>query len=152
MDIGFFVFIFVTFPLQLYYARQISKGRFQEKSALQEILSNERGYRFFQLYLATELSLENLLFYSAVDEWKKKCLDQDDDTDATARSLFKTYFTRGNILEVNVSSTAVDRLKAEFATRNSSFPLTIFDETQEEVFKLMVSGSSLFPIFHRLLG
>lgn len=142
MDIGFFLFIIVTLPVQLYYARVISSRKDRDNTGLEELLKTDRGYAFFQLYLATELSLENLLFYSAVDEWRKHCnadsFDGSETAATVARRIYRTYFSRRSLFEVNVSSVTAEKLRSFFASDPSSVPVDIFDEAQEEILHLMV--------------
>ena len=141
MDIGFFLFMFITIPVQVYHAQRQSKSRvLDDPSDLAEILDTDNGYRFFQMYLATELSLENLLFYQAVKEWKLQTSHNtitEKESIRLARIIYETYITK-TLFEVNVSSKVVNTLTARFTKNDCEIPLDVFDEAQDQVFQLMV--------------
>ena len=75
--------------------KSFEKVRDQEPSALHELLNNERGQKFFELYLATELSLENLLFYRSVQRWKKKYQEGSVETSEEATLILDLYLKNG---------------------------------------------------------
>ena len=137
--------MFITIPLQLYYARRhhrTTAGTYaNNKAALREMLRTDNGYTFFQLYLATELSLENLLFHEAVREWKIRTEHHtitDAQSAALAKAIFETYLNRKHF-HVNVSFACSNAVAKSFATMGDQVKLDVFDEAQAQVFDLMVS-------------
>lgn len=133
--------MFVTIPVQVYHAhRQHPNKVLDDPAALKEMLETDNGFRFFQMYLATELSLENLLFYQAVKEWKDQTSQQsitEKQSARLARAIYETYLTK-TYFQVNVSSTVTSRLASRFESEAAKFPTSVFDEAKDQVFNLMV--------------
>lgn len=109
----------------------------QEPDALRELLSNERGLKFFELYLATELSLENLFFYRSVRRWKKKYQEGSGESVDGAMLIVDLYLKSGADLEVNISHTLKTVALREI--REGRIKQTVFDDCLEDVVKLMVT-------------
>ena len=72
---GFMFFCFIV-PLQL---RLSSRPVRESGGKLKKLLEDPNGRHYFGLYLATELSLENLMFYMSVKDWTNRYdgLDQE---------------------------------------------------------------------------
>ena len=66
LDFSGFLFFVGIVPLQLYKSSQPVRAH---PGKLSEVLNDANGLHYFGLYLATELSLENLMFWMTVNKW-----------------------------------------------------------------------------------
>jgi len=116
----------------------------------------------FKEFLAKELSIENYIFYLAVEDYrkhKKEACKKLKPTDAALRAemkpiavkIFNTFINKNNIHSSNVNlpedvdERITRRLRTHFDQgqdqEQGSSDKTIFDEAQEAIFKLMESDS-----------
>ena len=129
-----FAFFIVFYPV----ARSFLPKKEQAPGPLQDLLSSERGLKFFELYVATELSLENILFYRSVKAWKRSFHDNARDTQRTAEIIADTYLTNNADLEVNISFTL--KSATVKAIRQGEVALETLDACLDEVTRLMVTS------------
>lgn len=134
-----------TFSLQSYIAGRTTRDNSTNSMAeLHKMLEKDFGCRYFMMYLATELSLENVLFYKEVEAWKNDKAATPGSVerlDAWARSIYHTYFGRSHF-QVNVSWKIASEVANYFAEDSAEIPIEVFDSAQSEVFLLMVNISN----------
>ena len=135
-----------TYPAIRAFRVEDAKGTWSTSKELQDILESKKGEKYFQLYLSTELSLENLLFYKAVTKWKKAYKAESVDTQERAYWI-KEVFLEDSTLEVNVSADVKKRVKLAIPNKKVKAPIDVFDSALHEVQDLMAFHS--FPRFLR---
>jgi len=136
---------------------------------LSGLLSDPDGFTSFKLFLSKEFSVENILFWKEVEEFRLKKSKTPDPADlrGDAQNIYGKYIIRGAPFEVNLPSNIVadlqSRLRDEFAgpgreVSASNVALvsvnasktedgigentpTIFDAAQGNIFALMESDS-----------
>ena len=97
------LFFVLTVPVQVclsYFKENIAS---REEENLEETLKKKTGYKYFQLYLATEFSIENLLFFKACSDWKASYSEQSHSTMENGRYIIDKFFSVGSTLELNLS-------------------------------------------------
>lgn len=139
VDIGWSILFISTVPLQVYRSYFHETGNEERRQSLKQILSTDKGTRMFQLYLATELSLENILFYRSALKWKK-LFDEEADEETIyneVRRIQKIYLTTGSDMEVNIGSVDKEKVMEEINKGGKLSP-ELFDEIINEVLDMMV--------------
>jgi regulator of G-protein signaling len=109
------------------------------------LLENLAGVEIFQQHLLKELSVENIMFWNAVNEFKlfaSECSEVEF-IKKSAQSMFDTYISESAPFQVNISSEQnsfiENQLKPTFA--DISKLRELFDGAQKEVFFLMARDS-----------
>jgi PAS domain S-box-containing protein len=116
--------------------------------ALAHVLSEESGREAFMNFLRTEYASENLDFYNAVEEMKKKASASGMTAElaAQAQGLMTMYLTPGSTTEVNVSDELRQSISDAMAGKGTKKDLmAAFEEAQAETVKIMAMGA--FPRF-----
>lgn len=113
------------------------------KEDMEKLLKRKRGLQYFQMHLATELNLENLLFYESVEKWKSG-YDDSDETIRTAYKIKELFFGEGS-LALNLSDELDREVSEAFPHEFAQPPITVFDQAVEEVLFLMQTHS--YPRF-----
>ena len=117
----------------------------QSKIKLTDIMKTDRGKKIFELFLATDLSVENMLFYNAVTAWKDRYNPGSRATLREAERIVEKYLTKSSYLEINVGlHLRNDVTQAVIAARESEDHVlspTVFDGIAAEAFRLMASNS-----------
>jgi len=117
-------------------------------TGLRETIANDQAMDLFMQYLETEFSSENLMFYRDVIEYKK--MDQKDVSGLREKAfeIYNQYIVDGAELQVNISYLVLEPLVSKMnqwrnpnAEINPEALYTVFDEAQEEVYRLMESDS-----------
>lgn len=129
-----------SLPYQVWKAKKFAKkDKFTSTSELSTVLKSEDGTKAFALHLASELSLENLYFFKNVSNWKAEYSKVGNRAAGEqAVVLYDDYFGKESIFPVNVSSKTVKRV---YQAISNGCPETTFDESLEEVYKLMSTDS-----------
>uniref|UniRef100_A0A915HP64 RGS domain-containing protein n=1 Tax=Romanomermis culicivorax TaxID=13658 RepID=A0A915HP64_ROMCU len=111
-------------------------------TSFQKLMNSDLGRQIFSRFLESEFSDENLLFYSACEDFKRE--SKNVKRQMIAKSIYDTFLKPTAPLEVNVD----ERMRRRVAARMDIIPnRELFDETQESVYKLMERDS--FPRFIR---
>ncbi len=74
---------------------------------LHKVLGDARGYRLFLAYCSTEFASENVLFYTAVDEYRAA------PSIAGCEQIWRSYVAPHARLQVNLSHATVDSLRQQ---------------------------------------
>ena len=136
MMLGYFVLLF-TVPLlaSMKVPRiPVSSGDFRE------ILDTEAGARFFKLYTATELTLENFLFYQRATKWKESFGNQDIVYLVREAEAIADLFIRSTgDFELNIPASVRTPILSQIDDLDGGCPdMDLFEEAVGEVFILMV--------------
>lgn len=105
------------------------------------ILSSEAGAKFFKLFAATELSLENFLFYQRATAWRASY----DGTRVSqlvqeAELIIASFIRSSGDFEINLPASVKSELLQEFDDLDGDRPgKDLFEAAVTEVFILMVS-------------
>jgi len=109
---------------------------------LKNLLLKPHFRRQFEDFLCLQLSIENLQFFDAVQQFKVS-----EPTLELARSIFAKFIEPGSEFEVNISGSTLcgtrDKL-AEAAVDNSTM-CNVFDTAEDEVYSLLIFHS--LPVF-----
>lgn len=138
MDYAFLLAFLYICPLQIFLARHPIYGSEERNEQLKEILATDRGKQIFELFLATDLSVENILFYNAVIQWKSEYREGSEVTRKQAKRIVTKYMQANSYLEINCSARSKQRVLQALEDDNETIPITLFDEVQKEIFGLMV--------------
>lgn len=146
VDLGYFASFVIAVPMQIYFAK-IGSNCWKRKQyaqnpfdGLKELLSTKRGTEFFSMYLATTLSLETILFYLAVREWRHEYDDDPKLAETTGTVIYNTYIKKDSQLEVNVGVRRKAYLANVFERRIVTLQKDVFNDAAVEVFKLMANN------------
>jgi hypothetical protein len=112
------------------------------------LLENIAGLELFQQHLLKELSVENIMFWNAVNEFKyssSTCTDTEE-VKQSAQALFEIYVSDKATFQVNISSEQYDHISQVLQASASDIQQlrAVFDQAQKEIFLLMARDS-----FHR---
>lgn len=109
---------------------------------LDETIKKKTGYKYFALYLATEFSIENLLFYKAYMDWKGSYSESSELTMEHGRKLIEKFFTHGSTLELNLGYHTRNRAYAYVDSR--FIPEDVFEETAGVVYRYLEQSFEKF--------
>ena len=144
MFIDFAFLVLLYFNVFLPIIKSFRKVKVEKPEKLQKLLSNERGLKFFELYAATELSLENVLFFRSVLSWKKRFQAEKADVLSLAEMIDSIYLSGSSTLELNISHNI--KSEAQAAIKQKNISLELFDSCLKDVLKLMVSSRLSIPL------
>lgn len=118
----------------------------------QQVLQDETLCELFERYTLLEFSRENLLFYRAVCALRSTHASLPPAAakiflTEKSKNLYAQFICQNSPAEVNIPGPARKRIETRIAEMD--IDLTLFDEAQREVFKLMQSWS--YPRFLRTL-
>eukprot|EP00475_Leptophrys_vorax_P015784 TRINITY_DN2211_c0_g2_i1.p1 TRINITY_DN2211_c0_g2~~TRINITY_DN2211_c0_g2_i1.p1 ORF type:complete len:298 (-),score=74.87 TRINITY_DN2211_c0_g2_i1:49-942(-) len=106
----------------------------------EDCLRDEAFCDAFKTYLSQQFSLENLLFWEAVQNFKSVYNIDPPAAKKTAISIIENFVQIGSALEINISSDMRTRLLAEDC-QDADFPSqNMFHAAQTEVLSLMYTG------------
>ena len=145
VDYAFLLCFLYICPLQIFYAINPTYAsdddrRSKSNDQLEEILATGRGKQIFELFLATDLSVENILFYNAVAQWKAEFREGSDVTRTQAKRISRKYLNSRSYLEINCSDRARQAVMEVLDDDNAVIEVTLFDKVQHEIARLMVSN------------
>jgi hypothetical protein len=111
------------------------------------LLANIAGVELFQQHLLKELSVENIMFWNAVNEFSyfaASCF-QADYIQKSAQSLYDLYISENGTFQVNISSEQHANIQECLQSSGSNTDLAqlrqVFDAAQKEIFLLMARDS-----------
>jgi regulator of G-protein signaling len=108
-----------------------------------EFLTNKDAKEVFKQFLVREFSVENLMFYTEVQYFKK--LTDQEEIEETSNQIYETYVQAGAPFEINIS--ADKRSKVEQFVKSKPVPLDAFFEAEKAVYTAMEKES--FPRFQK---
>jgi hypothetical protein len=119
-----------------------------------QVLQDDHLCELFERYTLLEFSRENLLFYRAICQMRSTHSALPPAAAQIflvekARSIHAQFIKQAAPAEVNISGVLRSRIEARLADVTAEIGVSIFDEAQKEVFRLMQSWS--FPRFLRTL-
>mmetsp|Transcript_11744 Transcript_11744/g.21795 ORF Transcript_11744/g.21795 Transcript_11744/m.21795 type:complete len:514 (-) Transcript_11744:97-1638(-) len=119
-----------------------------ENLTLIDWLNNQEGERLFATYLATEFSIENLVFYQQCNLFKElRDSLSVEDCHEFATEIIQNFIDQSSIMMVNISSASrgdVLRAHSQLDPEEKP-PADLFDVQQREIYQLMNTDS--FPRF-----
>jgi len=120
------------------------------------LLSSGDGMKAFTEHCAREFSIENMLFWCSVNEFRKdfalnhapSCDDDqenidDSDLKAQAQFIYDTYITPISELQINIPSSISQDIAAKMSSKE--IKADMFDKAQKEIFSVMSRDS--YPRF-----
>jgi hypothetical protein len=123
---------------------------------MEDILSSERGIQAFKDFLISEFSVENLLFWIDVAQFKRiysedKNEKLSEDLTTAALRIYNRYIKKDCEYEVNIEFAIADKIHRAFNNPADDTLITpnIFDQAYEEIQRLMELDS--FSRFKRTL-
>jgi len=149
----------------------------KDLTTLQGVLSDRGGISSFKKFLTKEFSVENILFYEEIEEYRKKKKEGGEDLEliGEAQRIYAKYIIIDSPFQVNLPDNIVKELESKLkdifsnagklpealagsyqprsmSDASSLLPNqretpTIFDKAQENIFKLMSTDS--FPRYFR---
>ena len=129
-----FGFCYYIFFHQVFKSKRLDKiEREQDHATLQKILNDDEATKAFALYLASHLSIENLLFYRVVDSWTKEYFNRDQDVSlAQAQIIYNHFIDKEAPFMINISFRLRDELTQ--AINNDSVNEHSFNKAKVAVF------------------
>ena len=109
---------------------------------MDETMKKKTGYKYFQFYLATEFSMENLLFFKAYTDWKSSYSAQSQTTMERGRYLIEKFFKVGSALELNLSHQMRSAVLANL--NKSEIPEDVFEDTAGVVHRYLEQSYEKF--------
>ncbi|KAF2074317.1 hypothetical protein CYY_004377 [Polysphondylium violaceum] len=102
---------------------------------LLEIIKDNKAIQVFRTFLIGEYSVENIDFWSCVENYKKT----ENKTNDMSNSIYEEFITDNSINQVNLPNNVVKRIEENLKQQTNIE--TVFDEAQSHIFKLMESDS-----------
>eukprot|EP01132_Coremiostelium_polycephalum_P007645 gene7645-9403_t len=113
-------------------------------TSLMEILKDEYGRDCFKSFLLTEYSEENLDFWLKVESYRQLSPEEKSNESMV---LYEQFITEKSAKQINLPSLCVKRIDESLLGPNGGNNIdTLFDESQNLIFKLMESDKSLQSI------
>jgi hypothetical protein len=135
-------------------SRASPRGRqsVQEQGGLEDfrvLVENSAGLEMFQQHLLKELSVENIMFWNSINEYKLLTSEEDNQValKKKAMQLFRTYIPLGAPIQVNISYHQVSQIQQILGLDETKHEATLqelktlFDVAQKEIFVLMARDS-----------
>ncbi|GAB5371780.1 hypothetical protein AAMO2058_001609200 [Amorphochlora amoebiformis] len=124
---------------------EMSPTQILKNLTLYDVISDPVGVKYFSSHLRQEFSHENIVFWIAVENFKKKWLGTNEYSAeklaSTAQLLYQQFFTGSSLMELNISSTTRNALEKNF--EKNQVTIYMFDQAQNDIYKLMNHDS--FP-------
>jgi len=144
------MFLAITYP---YLKSRDQVIQTDDMEVLKTWLSRPEGIKFFLEYLNTEFSSENLIFWLEVEHYKGLLLSDAYGIKEQASQIYQKFIDRISPCALNLpfaitenTTNAVQQLLSP-TTELKPEVFTIFDQAQDEIYRLMASDS--FPRFRR---
>jgi len=116
------------------------KGWQDQSLGFERLMSNSIGKTIFGMFLKSEYSCENLMFWNACNILKD--VQDEDEFQENVEIVFKTFLEPSSLHEVSLDFKVKEKLDKD---RGETAPRTIFDEAQIKIYSLMHRDS--FPRF-----
>eukprot|EP00761_Pharyngomonas_kirbyi_P012548 gb/GECH01012575.1/.p1 GENE.gb/GECH01012575.1/~~gb/GECH01012575.1/.p1 ORF type:complete len:522 (+),score=103.63 gb/GECH01012575.1/:1-1566(+) len=137
------VYLFLVFCVSLVYPllktwnwSRIFASKDSDDRPFDFFLTDSAGRECFKQFLIREFSVENLLFWIEVEQFKKV---SGDEMNQIANQIFETYIMYGSAFEINID----DELSAGIRERihNGNISSDMFDEVQDYIYHAMQADS-----------
>jgi regulator of G-protein signaling len=109
-----------------------------ELHSLRDCLGNEKSRNYFRLFLSREFNVENISFWEAAHEYKTAFLKK-------SNHIYSTFISQAAISQVNIPASQRAVLKKMLVNDDPVCDSKMFDNAQDEIFKLM--SRDPFPRF-----
>lgn len=126
----------------------------EDEHSFKAILENPITLVYYKSFLDKRLCSENLRFWIVINNYHEKFENINPDY---AMKIYKKYIEDGSEYEVNVSASQKRKIK-DLLDKNK-INIDIFDEAQNEIFKLMITNdfdkfvhSDMYTEAKKLLG
>jgi len=116
------------------------KGWQDQSFGFERLMSNSIGQTIFGMFLKSEYSIENLMFWKACELLKD--VTDEDEFQENVEIVFKTFLEPSSLHEVSLDFKVKEKM---YKDRGESAPRSIFDEAQMKIYSLMHRDS--FPRF-----
>lgn len=136
------LYIYVV-PYQIYLAKQFRETEATDAFGLSTVLDEKIGRQLFRQHLVSEFSIENLLFYDAVNEFKE---DKAVSRQVRAKKIFTIFLQSTAEFQINIPSRVLQNIEDKL-NRDEEIAVDLFDEAQDEAYRLMQNDS--FARFRR---
>lgn len=106
------------------------------------VMNSAVGVEAFMEFLKSEYSQETLMFWSAVEDYRRDPATDAKRRHANAQRVFDTFLAAGAALEVNIDEALKLAVKATIdkESPDASELLTVFDASQASVYQLLKTG------------
>lgn len=101
---------------------------------------DEEGREVFQKFLTSEWSVENLLFYQAVNTFREN-FDRLQDQLNVSNSIYRNYFDLNGPLCINLPHNIGEDVKNKLMTASPQVSPSLYDAAFDEIMSLMVKDS-----------
>jgi len=119
------------FSCQTRIQEEVVPESVKKSISLEDVLENKRTIKYFKAFCASEFSVENLLFYEAVNMYKSNFLVKALDERDVATKIMKTFFEPGSVNELNTSLSLIKNCQSSFKENGPTENL--FDEIVKTV-------------------
>lgn len=138
-----FFFGYISIIYQVNVAKKLSEKQANLEDDVHKILANEEGTKAFALFLAVQLSIENLYFYKAVESWKQKYTELTDESKLKqAQHIYETFLSSSSTFQINISYLVFSESKTAF-DKDEAINEHVFDKAQAVTLELL-SGSVFY--------
>jgi hypothetical protein len=126
------------------HSPSVNKARVEHASKVsqrfEEVLTTPKKLEEFKQFLVLELSIENLLFYLDIQEWKRdyeQPWNNAEQIRIKANELFHKYLDHKSAYEVNLPHEMVIEIKSLLSNDQNNLPQTLFNRAEMEIRMLM---------------
>lgn len=153
--VAFVLFVISTgYPVFRTYVQPPITQPPKEVESVEKLIAFPEGFASFKSHLVCEFSVENILFWQAVEQYRDFCAEVEAKKLGPvpryrrSRQIFRKYVKIGSNLEINVSSNVSAAVKKVLDCDEKSVDMSkvtpyIFDHAQQEILGLMQTDS--FP-------
>lgn len=130
------------FPYQVRLAKQKTMGKINagdNGTLLRKILKSPEYTQAYAVFLASNLSLENLFFYNAIQNWKENYDSMTEDARIeAANSIYGQFIKKNALLEINISDNCFENIRESI---ESEITKNMFDDAMDTVWGYLVSDT-----------
>lgn len=117
---------------------QMSSNSSEKFSSLEDVLRSYDGRERFRAHLKLEFAVENLMFWEAVEEFRKEYDETDPDYNMELGARVMRRFINDDApLQVNIAHRTSQELLSGFESGKESLAMNFFDKAQGKIFQLM---------------
>lgn len=122
--------------------QQQHKSHAQQPALVDQILTNPRLERAFELHLKREYGMESLLFLRDVKQWKATFYDISVHLrQVRAVKLCALFIDSKGLLQVNLPDSMAGEIKRSLARGEAALEVTVFDPAVVEIKNLLATGA-----------
>lgn len=90
--------------------KRLDSSKYKREFTKEEIFSNPSYYNYFKLHMTKEWNVENLVFYEAVQEYKRS---NEEERRKKIKTMIDLFFVEGSEYEININKSSIDKIKKE---------------------------------------